>query len=34
MDEKRLRIYAFLLRLGRLTLEEIPEPYRTELASQ
>lgn len=32
MDERKLRIYAFLLKLGRIMLEEIPDPYKTELA--
>lgn len=34
MDEKKLRLYKFLLDLGRITLENIPEPYRTELSMQ
>ena len=31
MDERRLRLYAFLLQMGRVVLADIPEPYRTEL---
>ena len=31
MDERKLRLYAFLLQMGRVTLEYIPDPYRTEL---
>lgn len=34
MDERKLRIYGFLLKLERLTVDEIPEPYKTELAVQ
>lgn len=31
MDERVLRLYSFLLRMDRTTLDEIPEPYRSEL---
>ncbi len=31
MDERKLRLYRFLLRLERIALEEIPEPYKSEL---
>lgn len=31
MDERKLRLYKFLLSLNRITLEEIPEPYRAEI---
>lgn len=34
MDERVLRIYGFLLKLGRITLDEIPEPYKTALSTQ
>ncbi len=34
MDERLLRIYSFLLRFGRVTLEDIPEPYRSALTTQ
>ena len=34
MDERKLRIYAFLVWLGRLALDDVPEPYRGELAVQ
>jgi len=34
MDERLPRIYGFLLRLGRVTLEDIPEPYRSVLTTQ
>lgn len=31
MDERLLRIYRFLLKMERITLDEIPEPYRSAL---
>jgi hypothetical protein len=31
MDERVLRLYGFLLRLGRIEIEDVPEPYRSEL---
>lgn len=31
MDERILRLYKFLLKMERITIEDIPEPYRTEL---
>ena len=34
MDERKLRLYKFLLDMGRVTLEDIPEPYRTEINEQ
>lgn len=34
MDERKLRIYTFLVRLGRLDIEDVPESYRAEIASQ
>ena len=27
----KARLYKFLLDLGRITLDEVPEPYRSEL---
>lgn len=27
----KARLYLFLLDLGRITLDEVPEPYRSEL---
>ena len=30
MDERKLRLYMFLFKLGRYTLEDIPEPYRLQ----
>ena len=34
MDERKLRLYKFLLNMGRITLEEVPEPYKTELIQE
>jgi len=31
MDEKKLRLYKFLLNMGRIIIEDVPEPYREEL---
>ncbi len=31
MNERKLRLYKFLLNMGRITIDEIPEPYKTEL---
>lgn len=31
MDERILRLYKFLLRMERIVLEDIPEPYKSEL---
>jgi hypothetical protein len=28
MDERKLRLYRFLLKMGRIKLEDIPEKYR------
>lgn len=33
MDERILRLYKFLIQMGRITLEEIPEPYKTEISN-
>lgn len=32
MDERQLRLWKFLLDMNRVTLEDIPEPYKTELS--
>ena len=34
MDKRKLRLYGFLLKMGRITLEEIPEDYRDELSEE
>jgi hypothetical protein len=31
MDERKLRLYRFLLRMGRIKLEDVPEEYREAL---
>jgi hypothetical protein len=31
MDERKLRLYRFLLKMGRVTLKDIPEEYRDAL---
>jgi len=32
MDQRILRLYAFLLKMERIALIDIPEPYQTELS--
>lgn len=32
MDERILRLYKFLLKMERITIEDIPEPYKAEIA--
>lgn len=34
MDERRLRLYKFLLKMGRIKLEDVPEPYKTEIEAE
>lgn len=34
VDERELRLYAFLIKMKRITLEDVPEPYRTALAGE
>jgi len=31
MDERKLRLYRFLLKMGRITIDEVPEPYKSEI---
>lgn len=31
MDERKLRLYSFLLKMERITVDEVPEPYKTEV---
>ncbi len=31
MEERKLRLYKFLLNMNRITIEDIPEPYKTEI---
>jgi len=28
MDERKLRLYRFLLKMGRITVDDVPEPYK------
>lgn len=28
MDERRLRLYRFLLKMGRIIIDDVPEPYK------
>jgi len=32
MDERKLRLYRFLLEMDRITLEDVLEPYKSELS--
>ena len=34
MDERKLRLYKFLLDMGRITLNVVPEPYHSELSPE
>jgi len=34
MDERKLRLYKFLLQMNRIKLEDIPEEYRDELSEE
>jgi hypothetical protein len=34
MDERKLRLYKLLLDNNRITLDEIPEPYKTALSGE
>jgi len=29
----KARLYKFLLEMGRITIEDVPEPYKSELAN-
>ena len=31
IDESKKRIYAFLIEMGRWTIDDVPEPYKTAL---
>lgn len=31
MDERKLRLYKFLLEIGRITLTDIPDPYKSAI---
>lgn len=34
IDERMLRIYKFLIQVGRFTVAQVPEPYRTEIIDE
>lgn len=31
VDERRLRLYEFLLEMERITIDEVPDPYKTAI---
>jgi len=31
IDERKLRLYRYMLRVGKITIDEVPEPYKTAL---
>lgn len=33
MSEAKLRLYKFLVDMGRVAVEDVPEPYRSELTT-
>lgn len=34
MDDRKLRLYKFLLSMNRITLEQIPEPYNSAISQE
>jgi len=34
MDERKLRLYQFLLDMGRISIEDVPEQYKNELQGE
>ena len=34
LDQRKVRLYRFLLQIERITLEQVPEPYRMEIAPE
>lgn len=32
MDERKLKLYQYMLTTGKITLDQIPEPYYTAIA--
>lgn len=34
MDERYLRLWEFILDMNRITIDQVPEPYKTEISSQ
>lgn len=33
MNEIKLRLYKFLLAMGRITVDDIPEPYKSAISA-
>lgn len=33
LDERKLRLYRFLLEMNRVTLDDIPDPYKLAIAT-
>lgn len=34
MSQAKLRLYKFLLRLGRILIDAVPEPYKSEIEKE
>ena len=34
INQRKLRLYEFLLNMGRIEVNDIPEPYKTEISSE
>lgn len=34
VDQRKLRGYVFLLDMGRIAIEDVPEPYRSEIEKE
>lgn len=34
MDERKLRLYMFLVEMNRISIEQVPEPYKTEMLKE
>ena len=34
MDDRKLRLYQFLLDMGRITINDVPESYKSELQDE
>lgn len=33
-DERKVRLYRFLLEMNRITLNEVPDPYKTAISTE
>lgn len=31
MDMRKLKLYKYLIRVGKIKIEQVPEPYKTEI---